>query len=254
MKNKVKFGAYFKAYCSGFNTAEVSFGKPGADYGVAIFDMVLIFILMIGLSASKEGFAIHTGIQMGAYFMFAIILSSRVVFCKPSLFNLMPIGYKRKTVYFLLSVILAVVVASIAIDVAFIAMIFVLAVLTFFFTGEWTFVAEENAQTAELASTCLQGGFLQLGIFLCIVGLTLIIAFIKRRTLRNILLMVQPCFVFIPLFIYRNAAGVESGTLFSKLDIYPCSELIVCLFVIAGAALVAIGVIRLFAIMKPKEF
>lgn len=171
---------------------------------------------------------------------------------KPSLYNLMPMRTGKKMVYFFISLLFMTVVASVIIAAVMIVFAIILAIILAIATGQWILVAEETAASGIFP--CAESYGLVIFIALIALGSVLIIAFIKRRLLRDTLMFLPPLVIFAALEIFTDLTGVSRRLLYVELGASPfCWILLTVTGVVGGICIIA-GIVRFVLYLRTKDY
>lgn len=171
---------------------------------------------------------------------------------KPSLFALLPITYGRNVLYFFISAVFFTVVGFVIFFAAGLIIMLIVAVIVLLATREWVFVIEETE--AASAFVCAQGYLIAAAIAFAMIGLVLIISFIKRGWLKYTLLALVPVMVSLPFYIIIALTGIGNGNLYIAFNAVPYSWVYVGVACAIAAGLFAAGVARLVLYLRPKEY
>ncbi len=172
---------------------------------------------------------------------------------KPSLFALLPITHGRKVLYFFISAVFFTVVGFVIFLAAVLIIMLIVAIVILIAAREWIFVVEETEEAASVF-VCAQGYFIAAAIVFAMIGLVLIISFIKRGKLKYALLALVPAIVSLPFYIIIALTGIGNGNLYIAFNAVPYSWVYVGVFCAIAAGLFAAGVARLILYLRPKEY
>ncbi len=242
-EKKVGFWTYFKAL--NFAPNEVQGAQMGkSSWLAAISTLFLIWgVIFIGGDAAP----ISLTFALFAYgSVISLCIAARI---RPSLFNLLPIGRTRKTVFFFLSILLTTVLATLAVAVTLALGFLLVALIGLAASGEWLFALDVSEA---VAMPCWQGELLALILGGGIFGAGMIAACIKKKSLQIALALLIPIIAVAPFIVMMQLGRIEHGKLFILFDTLPLSYVYLIVFGGIAAALLAVGVVRIIRFLNQK--
>lgn len=246
-----KFHPSLWSYIKCVNGNNLNVNKTARSYAggaSALFGaLFIIFLFPLGNNA------------MPVFLVFGFILSIGLLCLtfaiqnKPSLFALMPITHRRNVLYFFITVVFVSVASFVIFLAAVLIIMLIVAVVILIAAREWIFVIEETEEAASVF-VCAQGYLIAAAIVFAMMGLVLIISFIKRGKLKYALLALVPVIVSLPFYIIISLSGIGNGNLYIAFNAVPYSWVYVGVFCAIAAGLFAAGVARLVLYLRPKEY
>ena len=199
-----------------------------------------------------------------SFFMYSTVLSMGLQLRnRPSVFNLTPINWKKRTAYFYITALLITLFIIIGITVFITVMFFIIALVVLITTGEWVFTAGEEEGLSDALSQSLtigaQGHLFTIFTLLLIIGAATAICLIDSTKLRRILYYAFPVALYIPLFIMINVSNPAKGLTFGgnlagNFENLPISWLWLVIWALISTGVFAFGVYRLIMRERPKEY
>ncbi len=241
-EKKVGFWTYYMALNFGPNETQGVAGKmwpPSTSMLLLIWGVSFVGGSSIPFTLCFFAFAYLTVI--------ALCITARV---RPSLFNLLPIGGRRKTGFFFLSVLLTTVLSIVIFAVVLTVFFLIIALIVLISSGEWIFVFEESEAPV---MTCWQGELLALILGVGIFGAGMIASCLKKKSLRIVFTLVIPIIAVAPFIVIMQLGRVEFGQLFILFDTLPYSYVYLIVFGVIAIALLVFGVLRLIRFLEPKR-
>ena len=240
-EKKVGFWTYYMALNFGPNEAQWAAGK--------MWTPITSMLLLIWGVSFVGGSSIPFTLCFFAFGYLTVIALCLTVRIRPSLYNLLPIGRRRKTGFFFLSIALTTVLAMLAVAVTLLLAFLIVALIGFVASGEWFFVLESEAP----AMTCWQGQVLALILGVGIFGAGMIASCLKKKSLRITFTLLIPIIAIAPFFAIMQLGGVEFGQLFILFDTLPYSYVYLIVFGVIALTLLVVGVLRLIRFLNPKR-
>ncbi len=223
-------------------TARSYAGGASALFG-ALF---IIFLFPLG----NNGMPISLG--FGFMLSLGFLCLAFAIQNKPSLFALMPITHRRNVLYFFISALFLTVVGFVIFLVAVWLIMLIVALVILIAAREWIFVIEATEEASVFV--CTQGYLIAAAIVFAMIGLVLIISFVKRGKLKYALLALVPVMVSLPFYIIIALTGIGNGNLYIAFNEVPYSWVYVGVFCAIAVGLFAAGVARLVLYLRPKEY
>ena len=257
---KNSFLCYFKSVMLGVSA------RNNADATDTVFIIFSVYFLMFVLSLlgfrSSDEFVVIDSVVLVIPFFSYISISIMGLYLRrsPALFNLLPISYKKRTVYFYLSALLYSLIVIVAFLVVAIVVSGIIMLIIYVSEGANAFITDVGDEPDELfVSMGIQGHFLTTCICLLTIGVATLLALTKSRIKRNILSFVYPIALFIPLFVLANIAdtvsGIDtSGNIFYGIENLPMSWLWISVIAVISIGFAVLGVVRLIQHERPKNF
>ena len=240
-EKKVGFWTYYMALNFGPNEVQGAAGKMWAP--------IISMLLLIWGVSFVGGSSIPFTLCFFAFAYLTVIALCLTVRVRPSLYNLLPIGGRRKTGFFFLSVLFTAVVSIVIFAVVLTVFFLIIALIVLVTSGEWIIVFEESESPA---MTCWQGELLALILGGGIFGAGMIVGCIKRKSLQIIFTLLIPIIVVAPFIVIMQLGKIEYGQLFILFDALPFSYLYLIAFGLIATALLAVGVMRIIRFLNPK--
>lgn len=241
MEKKVGFWTYYMALNFGPNDTMGAAGKMWVPIMSTLF--LIWGVTFVGGSAIPITLCFSV---FGYMTVIALCIAARV---RPSLFNLLPIGRRRKTGFFFLSIALTTVFATLAVAVTLALAFLLIALIGLAASGEWLFVLDVSEA---VAMPCWQGELLALILCGGIFGAGMIVGCIKKKSLQSVLTLLIPIIAVAPFIVIMQFGGIEFGQLFIRFDVLPYSYIYLIVFGVIAAALLAVGVVRMIGFLNPK--
>lgn len=240
-EKKVGFWTYYMALTFEPNEVQGAAGKMWAP-------IISMLLLVWGVSFVGGG-AIPFTLCFAAFGYLTVILLCHVARVRPSLYNLLPIGGKRKTGFFFLSILLTTVLSLVSFVVILAFFFLIISLIVLAASGEWLFVLDVSEA---VAMPCWQGELLALILCGGIFGAGMIVGCIKKKSLQSVLTLLIPIIAVAPFIVIMQFGGIEFGQLFILFDVLPYSYIYLIVFGVIAAALLAVGVVRLINFLNPK--
>ncbi len=243
------FGGAFKVIVVDGSASRSSHtpGQTLADAYSCMGSAFLLLALIGNLGMTAEPVTVFAAMPCGIALFVAVYCIRR----KPSLYRLLPMGYGRKSVYFFLSAAIYSLLIGVFMILVLVVTTLLVALVTLAVSGEWIIVMENTAPAFVVSA---QGEALALFITAAYLGTELLLSFIERRVLRNILIFLSPLALFLPLKLYARFAGISSGMLFVEFGKTAGGIAMLAAFGVAAAALAAAGVWRVVAYLRPRNY
>ena len=257
---KNSFLCYFKSSMLGVSARN---NTDAMDIVVIMFSVYfLMFVLSLLGFRSSDGFVtVNSGLFVIPFFSYVSICAMGLYLRRsPALFNLLPVSYKKRAVYFYLSALLYSLIVAVALLVITIVMSGIIMLIIYMTEGVNAFITDVGDEPAELfVSMGIKGHFLTTCICLLTIGVSTLLALTKSRIKRNILSFVYPIALFIPLFILVNVAdrvsGINSnGNIFYGIENLPLSWLWLAIIAVISVGFAVFSVVRLIQHERPKDF
>lgn len=240
-EKKVGFWTYYLALNFGPNEVQGAAGKMWAP--------ILSMLLLIWGVSFVGGSAIPFTLCFFAFAYLTVIALCITARVRPSLFNLLPIGGRRKTGFFFLSVLLTAVLSLVIFAVVLTVFFLIIALIVLVSSGEWIFVFEESEAPV---MTCWQGELLALILGVGIVGAGMIASCLKKKSLRITFTLLIPIIAVAPFIVIMQLGGIAFGQLFILFDVLPYYYIYLIVFGALAVALLAVGVVRMIGFLNPK--
>lgn len=244
-QNGAGFGAYFYVFNRGGPQNRTDFSTFANIYVGVGFMMVYMFLM-----SNLGGLSMPVTVLFGVCFGLSAYISSFVVQRSPSLYNLIPVDRRLKTLYYFITVILCALL-GILVFALFFGIIFLIVWIASVSSGG---AQAAQAEAATVPYVGAAGNILGAGIMLAVVGLALVIVFIKRRWLKNLLVLASPAAVYLPLKIFSAVQKMPYGSLFSSVGLSGGHLVFVIIFTVASVGVFACGIVRAALYMRPAKY
>ena len=231
---------------------------------VVVFSSILLASLMWQLTSSfTENSSLAILPNICWIFYAAVLTLGLTMRNRPSVFNLLPISYKQRTVYFYLAMVVIVIFTAIVIALVFLAIFLFTFLIMLIFTGGGILSEgsgiEEEIDSVNTVAIGWQGNLFALFLLLLVIGAATIIILMNNGKLRNVLCFVYPIVQHILLVIMLNIAdsshGITlAGNLFASFKNLPLSWLWLTFFGIISVGVLTYSVIRLIQYHRPKQY
>lgn len=182
----------------------------------------------------------------------AIFLHVNLMKRSPSLLSLLPMGRKRKTLFFFLSILCTIVIYLFMIAVISLIFSLLFFLIELIIKGTSIFDAQDTEFVEATAS--LQGQLLAASLIFCVAGMSLLFSTLEKRSLRRVMTVLIPFLIGIPLKILMEVGKLQRGDLFVAFDQIPLSPVFLCIIAAIGITLTVIGTIRVVKLLKPKNY
>ena len=261
------FYCYLRSMRDGV-TVSMNRNNPSAyrESIILIFSAIFMASLMGQLTVSMFDQSVMAIIPGLSWLFYAAVLSLGMYLRnRPAEFNLLPISYKWRSLYFYLAMFVIVAVMMVVFLVAILVIMLFTFLMLAIISGGAIFKeisVEVEDGIGEIVPIGWQGQLFGVILILTVIGAASLIILIKSGKLRNVLCFVYPLVQHIVLVIMLNIANkysvgsgfALSGNLFASFKYLPLSWLWLTIFGAAAIGLLTYSVIRIIRYHRPKDY
>lgn len=252
---------YFRSIYGGTTINSRSSTNRSLETVFIIFATYLLMYVLGQASTviSDDGGSISfSAVSSGWLFYASILALGTCLRNKPSVFNLLPISWQKRTVYFYVTVLVNVVLVVLGLAIIFSAVVLFIALIVFATSGEWIFTTD-GSELPVAASATVQGQLFGVCVLILIIGVATLLCFINGTKLRRFMYFVFPVALSVPLLIMINIAEpvtwfTLNGSLYANFNNLPLSWLWLTLSAVLAITVFVFGVLRLIKHERPANY